>query len=70
MFSHENAYIPRPVAAEQGFWHHRGGGENCAHTIMRLRRRLCPVGSESQMHSNGLWKYILICQGGQPEDEQ
>lgn len=32
-------------------------GESCAHTIMRPRQRLCPVSAESQMHTNGLWKY-------------
>lgn len=30
--------------------------ENCAHTIMRLRQRLCPVSAESQMHTSVLWK--------------
>ena len=32
-------------------------GESCAHTITRPRQRLCPVSAESQMHTNGLWKY-------------
>lgn len=37
--------------------------ENCAHIIMRLRQRLCPVSAGSQMHTNGLWKYTDMQRG-------